>query len=438
MARLFAARVGAPADGSRAAELAGAPGAKRPICSHCMTSPLASFAVASLAIAQAFVLLVIVGRLLPGRHRPPPVLPSDESATGERGGRVSVVVPVRNEAERIGHCLDGLRAQGPTMIEAVIVDGRSTDATREIVQLAASVDARIRLLDEPARPEGMVGRPWAIAAGARAARGQWVLIVDADVMPKRGMVAGALAAAEAKGYDVVSFSPTIVAPGPGARWLQASFVISLVYRFGATGAEVTRPERAVANGQCQLIRRETLERAGGYELAAASYCDDIQIVRALGAAGARVGFLDGRKLFDVLMYPTARATWRAWPRSLNMRDATTPRWRVLDALLLLLGQGLPIPLLIATAVWVIAQHAFRSGPVEILLAANAPLLVIRVLILAAIAPSFAPRGLWFWLSPLADPGTALRVVATMFTPSREWRGSRTATAATVRQEPSPT
>jgi dolichol-phosphate mannosyltransferase len=392
----------------------------------------------ALVVAQAFVLIVIVRRLLPGRYRLPPVPPSDESATDARVGRVSVVVPALNEAERIRHCLDGLRAQGPTMIEALIVDGASTDATREIVQAAAVADARIHLLDEPPRIAGMVGRPWAIAAGARAARGDWILIVDADVTPKRGMVAGALAAAESNHYDIVSFSPTIVAPGAGARWLQASFVISLVYRFGATGAEVTRPERAVANGQCQLIRREALERAGGYELAAASYCDDIQIVRALGTAGARVGFLDGRLLFDVVMYPTARATWRAWPRSLNMRDATTPRWRVLDALLLLLGQAMPLPLLLATGAWLASARARGAGAVAALLVVNALLVAIRTLVLAATAPSFAPRGPWFWLSPLADPATALRVVGTMFTPSREWRGRRTAPVATVRHEAGPT
>lgn len=380
--------------------------------------------LAALAVAQLVALVVVVRRLLPGRYRLPPVQPREEVATDRPAGRVSVVVPARNEAARIGHCLDGLRAQGQTMLEAIVVDGASTDATREIVRAAASGDARIRLIDEPPRPAFAVGRPWAIAAGARLASGEWVLVVDADVMPRPGMVAGALAAAEEHGYDIVSFAPTIFAPGLGARWLQASFVISLVYRFGATGAEVGQPERAVANGQCQLMRRAVLERAGGYEIAAASYCDDVQVVRALGAAGARAGFLDGRELFDVLMYPTARSTWRAWPRSLNMRDATTPRWRVMDALVLLLAQALPLPVLLAVLAWeLLGSPHLHAAPVALIIGVNVLLLTIRLLVLAAIARSFVPRGFSFWLSPLADPASALRVAGTMFTRSREWRGT---------------
>jgi dolichol-phosphate mannosyltransferase len=387
---------------------------------------------ATLATAQLATFLLIVARLAPGRNRHPPVRATSAAAHGaedERGthvtARLSVVVPARNEAARIGRCLAGLAAQDSTMAEALIVDGASADGTRELVRAAAKADERIRLIDEPPRPPGFVGRPWAIAAGARAARSSWVLIIDADVIPEAGMVRAVAAAAEQYGYDVVSFSPRIVTPSPWAQWLQASFVISLVYRFGASGADVTRAERAVANGQCQLIKRDVLERAGGYEVAARSYCDDITIVRALASAGARAGFLDGSELFSVAMYETARETWRGWPRSLNMRDATTPGWRVTDALTLVLGQALPIIVLLApladrilgAGTWIHASLAIA------LLAVNGALFAVRVLLLGATARSFEGRGVGFWLSPLADPATALRVAGTMFTRSREWRGA---------------
>ncbi|HYD54219.1 MAG TPA: hypothetical protein VEA99_16405, partial [Gemmatimonadaceae bacterium] len=122
----------------------------------------------------------------------------------------------------------------------------------------------------------------------------------------------------------------------------------------------------------------------------------------------------GRELLDVVMYSTAEATWRGWPRSLNLRDATTWRWRVLDSLLLLLTQALPLPLLLAAAL------APLSRAVVVV---NAALLAVRLLLLAATAPSFAPRGLPYWLSPLADPLTVLRVIQTTIAKPREWRGA---------------
>jgi len=396
-----------------------------------LAHPVATASLALLAVAQTAALVAVVVRLLPGRHRLPPVrpLPFHEPAPGgawpggARDAGVSVVVPARHEAARLGPSLAGLAAQGATMLEAIVVDGASTDDTAAMVRETAARDPRIRLLDEPPRPPRRVGRPWAIAAGARAARGDWVLVIDADVAPRPGMVAGVVAAARAHGYDAVSFAPRILAPGAGARWLQAAFVITLVYRFGAAGTAIRRPERALANGQCLLIDRRALEAAGGYELAASSFCDDVQIVRSLGARGARIGFLDGPALFDVLMYATARETWRAWPRSLNMRDATRPLWRWLDAAVLLLAQALPPLVLLALALRAIAHAAPLGATARAVVLVNALLMLVRLLLLAGTAGSFAARGLGFWLSPLADPAAALRVIATTFTRSREWRGA---------------
>lgn len=377
-------------------------------------------------VAQLTALVVICARLAPGRHRLPEAEPD---VTGSDAGdtSVSVVVPARNEAARIARCLDGLRAQQRPLTEVIVVDGHSTDATPALVQAAAQLDPRFRLLEEPPRPAGRVGRPWAIAAGCAAALGEWVLVVDADTAPRAGMVAGAVVAARRLGLDAVSFAPRIMAPGAGARWLQPSLLTTLVYRFGPPNLSAPA-DRVMANGQCMLMRREVLERAGGYGVASDSYCDDIRMARHLAARGARVGFLDGPRLLDVTMYPTARETWRAWPPSLHMRDATRMRWRWLDALVLLFAQALPIPMLLFLA---LAAGRFDTphGVLAALVAVNGALLLVRALLAVATAHSFGVRGIPYWLAPLADPFTVPRVIWAMIAPPREWRGAPVQAAA---------
>lgn len=372
----------------------------------------------ALLLAQLAALVVLTRRLLPGRHRLPPVEPRPD---GLHDTSVTVVVPTRNEAERLGPCLDGLLRQGAPLTEVLFVDGHSTDATPALIDAAAAQDQRVRRVEEPPRPPGAVGRPWAIAAGCALARGEWILVVDADTAPREGMVAGVVAAARQYALDVSSFAPRIVAPGFGARLLQPAFLTTLVYRFGPAGLGDPDPERAMANGQCLLMRRAVLEREGGYAVAAMSYCDDIRIVRHLASHGARVGFLDGPRLFDVVMYPTARETWHGWPRSLNMRDATAARWRWLDAAFLILVQALPLPLLIGFAV-AGAPAGVSHEILSAMIIVNVVLVGIRVLIARATAHSFARRGLAYWLAPFADVAAVLRVVETVVRRPREWRG----------------
>jgi 3-oxoacyl-[acyl-carrier protein] reductase len=72
---------------------------------------------------------------------------------------------------------------------------------------------------------------------------------------------------------------------------------TLLYRVGATGCGAAEPERAMANGQCFLARRDLLERTGGYVCARASFADDVTLARSLARAGARVAinYLNGRE-----------------------------------------------------------------------------------------------------------------------------------------------
>ena len=76
-----------------------------------------------------------------------------------RGGRwrpfVSVVVPTYNEAKHIDECLDSVVGQTypADLMEVIVADGGSTDATREIVDAVAARDPRVRLIHNPRRTQ---------------------------------------------------------------------------------------------------------------------------------------------------------------------------------------------------------------------------------------------------------------------------------------------
>jgi dolichol-phosphate mannosyltransferase len=376
--------------------------------------------VAAVCLAiQIPAIALLFSRLLRGPFRRGPLLP--ESPSGDLIGAVSVIVPTLNEADRIQPCLEGLSRQSYEVREILVVDSHSEDGTGELVKQAARLDPRFRLVNDDPLPADWVGRPWALhnGFGLMAEESTWFLSLDADTQPQPGLVASLVKVAEAECLDLITLSPQFILKYPGEIWLQPALLMTLVYRFGPAGAAGAAAERVMANGQCFLCRRSLLADLGGFSSARHSFCDDVTLVRNAAAYGARVGFLDGAKVLKVRMYEGAAETWREWGRSLDLKDASSPGQTWGDLWFLIAVQGLPLLM--------VALFAQASTPmITAALGINGMLVVIRVALLWAIAPSYdlsQSRGRWlFWLSPLADPLAVLRIALSTFQRPKQWRG----------------
>ena len=327
---------------------------------------------------------------------------------------MSVIVPTLNEAARLPPCLDGLSRQSEPLAEIIVVDSGSTDETRDMVLEAGRRDPRVVLEQDPPLPEGWIGKVWALQHGLSRARGEWVLGMDADTEPNDGLVGGVVAAARRLGLDLVSFAPRFAGQSPAERWLQPALLASLVYRTGAPGTGVG-PDRLLANGQCFLVRRSVLNEHGGYAPARDSFADDVRLARHYARLGVRCAFLDGRLLYRVRSYRSAREMWREWGRSIDLGDATSVPRQTFDLLLLLLTQALPL--------LVLGSAFLVPVPVSLLLV-NLLLLGIRIGVLVSIAPSYEQRGWPFYLSVLADPLAFTRVALSTIRRPVAWRGRR--------------
>nr|WP_275334662.1 glycosyltransferase family 2 protein [Nodosilinea sp. TSF1-S3]MDF0367814.1 glycosyltransferase family 2 protein [Nodosilinea sp. TSF1-S3] len=368
---------------------------------------------------------VLLGRLVQGPFRRAPLAPSRPSP--DLLGTVSVVVPTLNEAARLGPCLEGLSHQSYEVREILVVDSRSTDGTQAVVKAHQTSEPRLRLLTDDPLPQGWVGRPWALDFGFRqtSAASTWVLGVDADTHPQPGLVAALAQAMGDEGYDLVSLAPRFILKHPGELWLQPALLMTLVYRFGPAGSPSGSAQRVMANGQCFMVRRSLLTQLDGYRAAATSFCDDVTLARYAAAQGARVGFWDGTRLLKVRMYEGMAETWREWGRSLDLKDAAPAAQVWWDWMFLALVQGLP---------WVLVPGLLGmqqlpipwSLPLQLLLAVNAGLLLVRLGMQTAIASAYDLKGVagaWiFWLSPLADLAAVVRIGMSSLRRPTRWRG----------------
>ena len=153
-------------------------------------------------------------------------------------------------------------AQTEPMLEVLIVDSRSTDGTRELVEAASARDSRIRLVTDDPLPAGWVGKVWALETGLRQAKGAWVLGIDADTVPAPGLVGAVVDAVEQDGYDVASFSPQFRDQTAAERFVQPAMLVTLVYRCGAAALHPTTPGGATAAISLRVCGKLSLESSG--------------------------------------------------------------------------------------------------------------------------------------------------------------------------------
>ena len=325
---------------------------------------------------------------------------------------VGVLVPVLNEAQRLGTCLAGLQAQGAELAEVLVIDGGSRDGTCDLVRAYARRDRRVRLVEAGPAPAGWNGKVWGLHMGERAVAPSthWVLTIDADVRPRPALARSLVARARSRHLRLLSVATAQRLSGRLEGVLHPALLATLVYRFGRPGVATSRPDQVLANGQCCLVRRDLLGRVGGFEAVRDSLCEDVTLARLAAAVGDAVGFYEADGLVEVRMYPGWRETWRNWPRSLATRDRLFGTRGWLGLLEVALLQALPLPLLLL---------GWRSGALR---RVNVLLVGVRVGVLVGMARAYPGRPWTYWLSVLADLPAALAVWRSALARHHTWRG----------------
>lgn len=125
---------------------------------------------------------------------------------------LSIILPARNEVATLGALLPVLRGMSPTL-ELIVVDDGSSDATGQIAQGHGATVIR--------HPYSL-GNGAAIKAGARAARGEVLVFMDADGQHDPADIPRLLAKLE-EGYDMVVGARTGVSQASWARRLANGF-----------------------------------------------------------------------------------------------------------------------------------------------------------------------------------------------------------------------
>lgn len=221
--------------------------------------------------------------------------------------RVSVLLPVRNEAARIAPTLAALLASRHVpALEVVVLDDASSDGTADIVEFVTRRDPRVRVVrsaEEP--PDGWLGKPFACSRLADLASPDSTVLVflDADVRLAADGLARTVRLLREAELGFVSPYPRQVAGTAAERLvqplLQWSFLALLPLRLAEHSS---RASMAVANGQLLAVDAALYRRSAGHREVAGAVLDDVALARVLRAAGGHGGMADGTDIATCRMY----------------------------------------------------------------------------------------------------------------------------------------
>jgi len=185
---------------------------------------------------------------------------------------ISVVVIGRNEAARLGACMESIRSSlGVLSHEIIYVDSKSTD---DSVAIAKAHGARCFALSEANTTAGL-GR----FVGTKEAKGEYLLFLDGDMQLEKGFCEKAMMAMVQREYDGCC----------GIRkdvYLKNGQVIGTNDNYFGCMQERIVPEF----GGAVFLKKEALEKAGGWSPDTIA-CEEAELHARLTASGARIAEL---------------------------------------------------------------------------------------------------------------------------------------------------
>jgi glycosyltransferase involved in cell wall biosynthesis len=239
---------------------------------------------------------------------------NDESISGS----VTVIAPMRNEADNVHEFISALAAQsGVNSLQFIIINDASTDKTLDFLRAATFGDSRFSIIDSPTLRQGWLGKVSALQSGFEAADSEYIITLDADVRLRPMAIACAINQLNDLHLDFLSpyprqialtFSEKLIQPILHWSWM-STVVLRLAEKF-------PRRSTAVANGQFFVVRNSSLKAVDGFVSVKNQILDDIELARSLIGSGFKGVVTEGSEIASTRMYASFNEIRQGYGKSL--------------------------------------------------------------------------------------------------------------------------
>jgi 4,4'-diaponeurosporenoate glycosyltransferase len=232
---------------------------------------------------------------------------------------LSVIIPARNEEQRLPQLLHSLAAQSRPPTELIVVDDDSSDRTAAVAKAGGA-----RVLPSAPLPAGWRGKTWACWQGAGAASGKILIFMDADTVLEADGLSRIVDT-----FLTLDGAVSVIAYHRVMRaYEQLSVFFNLVMTMAMDAFTIWSHARSRGlYGPFLVIRRDEYYAAGGHKAVKEKVLENLYLARRFREQGIPTHCLGGRGALDIRMYPDGRQDLvRGWSKAFaSGARATQPR-----------------------------------------------------------------------------------------------------------------
>ena len=229
---------------------------------------------------------------------------------------VSVLVPARNEEKNISKCLSSLSEQEYSELEILVLDDNSTDQTASLIELFAKSDSRFTLIKGKKLPDGWIGKNWACHQLSLAAKGEFLVFVDADAILAKGVISASVAEAVLENVQLLSVMPRRIASCvlerllfPLIDWATFAWLPLKLAQWRQNA------QMSATVGQFILFTRLAYNDIGGHKMVHDNPLDDFELGRLVKRRGFQWRLIRGKDWVSVLPYSGNKEAFQGVARS---------------------------------------------------------------------------------------------------------------------------
>ncbi|MFG6148612.1 glycosyltransferase [Halobacillus sp. B23F22_1] len=239
----------------------------------------------------------------------------DHYPISETSQLVSVVIPAKDEERHIKETLLSLIAQENIALEVIIVNDRSTDRTKQIIDDVSSRYSNVKATTITSLPEGWLGKNHALYKGVQLARSNYLLFTDADVVFHKTALVRAFNNMVTYGVDHITVAPHLKASSFFLKGLISYFLFGFSYLNKPWKANKPSSKQGIGIGAFQLITRNCYTSVGGHERLRLRPDDDLALGQLVKNSNYKQRFVTSLQRITVEWYPDLQAAFKGFEKN---------------------------------------------------------------------------------------------------------------------------